>query len=129
MFFVFQNYKLILNVFRLIDVFAKYFSKRVCPNCRNALSLPFDTLRQAQGTTQGAAYFPIILLQTSLNLIFFLWYFWCHGECYFLHQHPSFHFLTSFFWSANVSLGYFCLCSSAMALRMLSSSTFFSSHS
>lgn len=112
LFVVFPYLRLVLNASRLIDVFCY---------------LLFNTFRLALRHAQWTATF--LLFSSKSPLISFFSLVILGVLFYFLHQHPSFHFLISFFWSSNVSLGYFCLCSSLMALSMLSSSTLFSSHS
>ena len=112
-FFVgFPYLRLVLNASRLIDVFCY---------------LLFNTFRLALRHAQRTATF--LLFSSKSPLISFFSLVILGVLFYFLHQHPSFHFLISFFWSSNVSSGYFCLCSSSMATSMLSSSTLFSSHS
>lgn len=112
LFVVFSYLRLILNASRLIDVFCY---------------LLFNTFRLALRHAQWTATF--LLFSSKSPIISFFSLVILGVLFYFLHQHPSFHFLISFFWSSNVSSGYFCLCSSSMATRMLSSSTLFSSHS
>lgn len=112
LFVVFPYLRLVLNASRLIDVFCY---------------LLFNTFRLALRHAQRTATF--LLFSSKSPLISFFSLVILGVLFYFLHQHPSFHFLISFFWSSNVSSGYFCLCSSSMALSMLSSSTLFSSHS
>lgn len=112
LFVVFPYLRLVLNASRLIDVFCY---------------LLFNTFRLALRHAQWTATF--LLFSSKSPLISFFSLVILGVLFYFLHQHPSFHFLISFFWSSNVSSGYFCLCSSSMATSMLSSSTLFSSHS
>lgn len=112
LFVVFPYLRLVLNASRLIDVFCY---------------LLFNTFRLALRHAQWTATF--LLFSSKSPLISFFSLVILGVLFYFLHQHPSFHFLISFFWSSNVSSGYFCLCFSSMATSMLSSSTFFSSHS
>lgn len=111
-FVVFSYLRLVLNASRLIDVFCY---------------LLFNTFRLALRHAQWAATF--LLFSSKYPIISFFSLVILGVLFYFLHQHPSFQFLISFFWSSNVSSGYFCLCSSSMATSMLSSSTLFSSHS
>ena len=112
LFVVFPYLRLVLNASRLIDIFCY---------------LLFNTFRLALRQAQWAATF--LLFSSKSPIISFFSLVILGVVFYFLHQHPSFHFLISFFWSSNVSSGYFCLCSSLMATSMLSSSTLFSSHS